>query len=73
MLDSLINWPLSLFSALRKPQSTIDVILPSEQQLELIEFILAAGKRTDIDSEHGNTEAVHEIVGVEGCLYIKTQ
>jgi len=73
MFDSLINWFLSLFSALRKLQSTIDGILPKEQQLELVELILAAGKRTDIDSEHRNTEAVHEIVGVEGCLYIKTQ
>ncbi len=50
MFDSLINWFLSLFSALRKLQSTIDGILPREQQLELIELILAAGKRTDLNS-----------------------
>ena len=50
MFDNLINWVLSLFSALRKLQSTIDGILPREQQLELIELILAAGKRTDLNS-----------------------
>jgi len=50
MFDSFINWFLSLFSALRKLQSTIDGILPKEQQLELIELILAAGKRTDLNS-----------------------
>ncbi len=50
MFDKLINWFLSLFSALRKLQSTIDGILPREQQLELIELILAAGKRTDLNS-----------------------
>ena len=50
MFDNLINWFLSLFSALRKLQSTIDGILPREQQLELIELILAAGKRTDLNS-----------------------
>lgn len=50
MFDSFINWFLSLFSALRKLQSTIDGILPKEQQLELIELILAAGKHTDLNS-----------------------
>ncbi len=50
MFDPLINWFLSFFSALRKLQSTIDGILPKEQQLELIELILAAGKRTDLNS-----------------------
>ena len=50
IFDNLINWVLSLFSALRKLQSTIDGILPREQQLELIELILAAGKRTDLNS-----------------------
>ena len=50
IFDNLINWFLSLFSALRKLQSTIDGILPREQQLKLIELILAAGKRTDLNS-----------------------
>ena len=50
MFDKLKNWFLSLFSALRKLQSTIDGIIPREQQLELIELILAADKRTDLNS-----------------------
>lgn len=51
MFDSFINWFLSLFSALRKLQSTIDGILPREQQLELIELILAAGRNDKLDSK----------------------
>ena len=50
MFDKLKNWFLSLFSALRKLQSTIDGIIPREQQIELIKLILAAGKRTDLNS-----------------------
>ena len=50
-MDTLINWILSLFSALRKLQSTIDGILPREQQIELIELILAAGRNDKLDSK----------------------
>lgn len=49
-MDTLINWVLSFFNGIRKLQSTIDGIIPREQQLELIELILTAGKRTDLDS-----------------------
>ena len=48
--DTLINWILSFFNGIKKLQSTIDGIIPREQQLELIELILAAGKRTDLNS-----------------------
>lgn len=51
MFDTLINWFLSLFNGIKKLQSTIDGIIPREQQLELIELILAAGKRTDLNSK----------------------
>ena len=50
MLDTLINWILSFFNGIKKLQSTIDGIIPREQQIELIELILAAGKRADLNS-----------------------
>lgn len=50
MFDTLINWVLSFFNGIKKLQSTIDGIIPREQQIELIELILAAGKRTDLNS-----------------------
>ena len=50
MFDTLINWILSFFNGIKKLQSTIDGIIPREQQIELIELILAAGKRTDLNS-----------------------
>ena len=49
-MNTLINWILSFFNGIKKLQSTIDGIIPREQQLELIELILAAGKRTDLNS-----------------------
>lgn len=50
MFDTLINLILSFFNGIKKLQSTIDGIIPREQQIELIELILAAGKRTDLNS-----------------------
>ena len=50
IFDKLASWFLSFFNGIKKLQSTIDGIIPREQQLELIELILAAGKRTDLNS-----------------------
>ena len=49
--DTLINWILSFFNGIKKLQSTIDGIIPREQQIELIKLISAAAKRTDLDSK----------------------
>ena len=50
-LDTLTNWILSFFNGIKKLQSTIDGIIPREQQLELIELILAAGRNDKLDSK----------------------
>ena len=74
-LDTLINWFLSLFSALRKLQSTIDGILPREQQLELIELILAAGRNDKLDSKQKKewvVEQATEIVKKAGYLNVSS-
>jgi len=66
MFDNLLNWFLSLFSALRKLQSTINGILPREQQLGLIELILAAGKRTDLDSKQKSMGGLNKRLKIVG-------
>lgn len=59
-MNTLINWILSFFNGIKKLQSTIDGIIPREQQIELIKLISAAAKRTDLDSKQKKAWVVEQ-------------